>query len=112
MLLLFNWNDPQIKGWYPLKFFEYIAAQRSILAIGGSGDDVVKKLLYEIKAGIYCKTVEESKNALKELYSEYKQKGKTTYNGDIKKINKYNIREKAKQFAEILNRISKKDYGV
>jgi len=113
LLLLLNWEvsweDQREKGWCPLKIYAYLAAQRPILAIGGTGDDVVKKLLYEIKAGIYCKTVEDSKNALKELYLEYKQKGKVTYNGDIKKINKYNYREKAKQFVEILDRITQKD---
>jgi len=40
------------------------------------------------------------------LYSQYKLKGKTTYRGDIEKINKYSYREMAKKFAKILDGIA------
>lgn len=103
VLLLLNWNDEQGKGWYPLKVFEYLAAQRPILAIGGSGDDVVKKLLDETKAGVYCKDIGDIKSSLRRFYLEYKQEKKVSYRGDIKEINKYSYREMAKNFAEILN---------
>lgn len=103
MLLLLNWNDEQGKGWYPLKVFEYLAAQRPILAIGGSGDDVVKKLLDETKAGVYCKDISDIKSSLRRFYLEYKQEKKVSYRGDVKEINKYSYREMAKNFAEILN---------
>lgn len=104
LLLLLNWEDQRERGWYPLKIFEYLAAQRPILSIGGSGDDVVKDLLDETKAGIYCKTVEDIKEVLSKLYSEYKRKGKISYNGDTEKINKYSYREMARKFAEVLDR--------
>jgi len=103
VLLLLNWNDEQGKGWYPLKVFEYLAAQRPILAIGGSGDDVVKKLLDETKAGVYCKDIGDIKSSLRRFYLEYKQEKKVSYRGDVKEINKYSYREMAKNFAEILN---------
>lgn len=109
ILLLLNWEasweDQREKGWYPLKIFEYLAAQRPILAIGGSGDDVVKELLDETKAGMYAPTVEDIKSILGELYAEYKHKGKIGYNGDIEKINKYSYREMARKFAEVLDSI-------
>jgi hypothetical protein len=52
---------------------------------------------------MYCKTVEDVKSTIRELYSEYKHKGEITYNGDIEKINKYSYREKARKFAVVLD---------
>lgn len=103
LLLLLNWEDAREKGIYTVKIFEYLAAQRPILATGGFGNDVVEALLKETNSGTYCSTVEDIKNTLKELYSEYKFKGKVTYNGNIEKINKYSYREMARKFAEILD---------
>jgi hypothetical protein len=105
LLLLLNWENLQEKGVYPLKIFEYLAAQRPILATGGFGSDVVKKLLNETKAGVYCSKVEDIKNSLRKFYLEYKHNGKVRFNGDIEKINKYSHREMAKKFADILNRL-------
>lgn len=107
LLLLLDWHDPQERGAYSGKIFEYMAARRPILATGGS-DDVVSELLNETKAGICAPTVEDIKNALRELYAEYKLKGEITYNGKESKINKYTHREMARKFAEILNRMTRK----
>lgn len=112
LLLLLNWEDRQERGWYPLKIFEYLAAQRPILSIGGSGDDVVRELLDETKAGVYAKEVEDIKSILKELYLEYKRNGKISYNGDMKKINKYSYREMARKFAEVLDNLGKGRYNT
>ena len=108
LLLLLNWNNPRVRGWYPLKTFEYLAAQRPILAIGGFGNDVVERLLDETKGGIYAKEIGDIKSVLRELYSEYKQNGKISYNGDIEKINKYSHREMARKFAEVLDQVTLK----
>jgi len=106
LLLLLNWEDRRERGGYTLKIFEYLAAQRPILVTGGSGDDVVKELLDETKAGIYCQTVEDVRRTLRELYAEYKSRGKISYSGNIEKINRYSYREMARKFAEILNRLT------
>jgi glycosyltransferase involved in cell wall biosynthesis len=103
LLFLLNWEDQRGKGWHSLKIFEYMAAQRPILATGGLGNDAIKELLDETKAGIYCKTIEDIKSSLRELYTGYKLKGKISYNGDMAKINKYSHREMARKFAEVLD---------
>ena len=103
LLLLLNWEDPREKGVYPLKIFEYLAAQRPILATGGFDNDVVQALIDETNSGIYCSTIEDIKNTLRELYSQYKLNGKITYNGNMEKINEYSYREMARKFAEILD---------
>lgn len=105
LLLLLNWEDDSVKGWHPLKGFEYLAAQRPILAVGGSGDDVTKNLLDQTKAGAYCQTVEEVKRTLSEFYSKFKTTGKISYTGDITEISKYNHREMARKYAEVLDGI-------
>jgi glycosyltransferase involved in cell wall biosynthesis len=47
VLLLLLWNDPEHKGVYTGKLFEYIGARRPVLAVGEAGDvasDLVEKL--------------------------------------------------------------------
>ena len=101
LLLILTWEGLKKAG-YSLKIFEYLAAQRPILATG-LGNDMTKELLDETKSGMYAPTVKDIKNILRELYSEYKLKGKISYNGDMEKINKYSYREMARKFAEILD---------
>jgi len=108
LLLLLNWEDPLEKGTYTGKIFEYLAAQRPILATGGFGRDVVEELLAETNSGIYCSAVEEIKKAVRELYLEYQTKGKVAYHGIVEKIGKYSYREMAKNFAEILDNLTER----
>lgn len=105
LLLLLNWDDPQERGVYSGKIFEYLGARRPILATGGSRGDVVAGLLNETKAGICASTVEDIKNILKELYREYKLKGEIAYSGEEAKINKYSHREMARKFSGILDQL-------
>ena len=105
LLLLLNWEDPKEKGCYPLKIFEYLAAMRPIIATGGHGNDVVKELIDETKAGVYASSVDEIKDTLRKLYFEYKTKHYLTYHGDTAKINKYNYREMARKFTDIFNQV-------
>jgi len=102
ILLLLKWEDPRERGLISGKVFEYLAARRPILATGGT-DDVVKELLNETNTGIDAKTVEDIKSALRKLYTEYKLRGKISYQGNAEKINKYSYREMAKKFADVLN---------
>jgi glycosyltransferase involved in cell wall biosynthesis len=108
ILLLLNWEDPLVKGVIPGKIFEYFAAQRPLLVTGGFGNDVVEMLLKETNSGMYCSTIEDIKKALKEFYSEYKFKGRVTYNGNIEKINQYSYREMARKFANLLNNLAER----
>ncbi|MFC1908804.1 glycosyltransferase [Chloroflexota bacterium] len=105
LLLLLDWDDPQEKGVYPGKIFEYLAASRPILATGGVAGNVVSKLLDETKAGIHAPTVPDIKDALKELYHEYALNGKVGYQELEPEISKYSYREIAREFAEILNHL-------
>ena len=103
LLLLLDWDDPQEKGVYLGKTFEYLGAKRPILATGGSEDSVIAELLTETRAGLHAPDIEDAKEALKELYQEYKLKGAVAYKGEEAKINRYSHREMAGKFAEILD---------
>jgi len=108
VLLLLNWEDPRERGVYTGKVFEYLAAQRPILATGGFGSDIVKELLDETNSGIYCSTVKEVEKTLEGLYLEYKLKGEVTYSGIRGRINKYSYREMARKFAEIFDELTER----
>ena len=104
-LLIFYWSDKKEKGWYPLKLFEYLASNRPIIVTGGFGGDVVEELLNKTKAGVYCKTVKDIKEALIKFYSEYKQQGKVNNNANMNEINKYSHKKLAKNFSFVLNNL-------
>ncbi len=106
LLLLLDWEDPQEKGVYTGKIFEYLGARRPILAIGGVAGNVVDVLLGETKAGIHAPTVGHIKNTLEALYREYKLKGEIAYNGEESKLSKYTHREMVKKFADILDQLT------
>jgi len=103
LLLLFDWNDPKEKGVYPGKVFEYLAAGRPILAVGGAADNVIAELLSRTRAGIHAPAASDIESALERFYQEYRQNGKVSYHGDKSEINQYTYREMAGKFAKILN---------
>lgn len=103
LLLMFYWNDPRIRGWYPLKTFEYLAARRPMLVLGTPGEDVVTKLLHDTQGGVYCRTLQEVKNALASTFLEYELTGKVGYNGRLDRIAKYSYQETARQLASVLD---------
>jgi hypothetical protein len=102
LLLLLKWNDPGQRGAYLAKIFEYLAARRPVLAVGGF-PDVVDQLLNETRAGVSGQTGEEIKALLLPLYQEYRASGAAGYSGDEAEVNKYSHREMAKKFVEILD---------
>ncbi len=105
VVLLFNWEARMEKGVYPGKFFEYLSAQRPVLAAGGFHGDDMEELILKTKAGIYAVTVEEIENAILNFYHNYKNGKGVVYEGDLREINKYSYFEAAKKVANILNQI-------
>lgn len=104
LLLLLLWNNPQEVGVYTGKIFEYLAAGRPIIALGGPEKSVVKDLLNETKAGRYASFLEDLEAILSTYYLEYMRDGSIT---PIKKsaISKYSHQEMAKKFAAVLDRL-------
>ena len=106
ILLLLNWNAPQEKGVYTGKIFEYLAAKRPILALGGRAGDVVCDLLKKTGVGVQAGSVQVVADILKSWYLEYLTYGQVFYRGRHEQIIKYSHLEMAKKFAEVLNEVS------
>lgn len=100
LLLLIN-NSANAKGILTGKFFEYLAAQRPILAIGPE-DGEVAEVLRTTKAGVIVDFEDEIKTREKvlELYNHYKN-GNLTVSPES--IEKYSRKELTGQLATVLN---------
>ena len=107
LLLLLDWDDPEERGIYPGKIFEYLAAKRPVLATGGNQDGVVAGLLKSSGAGMWAGDTEAVIEALSQFYSEFKAQGKLVWRGKDSEVQKYSYREMAKKFAEVLDDITK-----
>ncbi|MEW6620594.1 MAG: glycosyltransferase [bacterium] len=112
VLLFFNWEDREKKGLSHLKFFEYLSAQRPILASGGFVGDEIEKILLKTKTGVFAPTVENITDALLNFYKEYKQSGKVFYYGRLNEVKKYSYYEAAKKFSIVLSRITKEHHEL
>jgi len=106
LLLLLLWDHPSEIGVYTGKIFEYLAAKRPILAIGGP-KGVVAELLEETSTGFFVSSVQDVKKVIKGYYEEYKLNCHVLYKGNISDIEKYNQKEMARKFAGILNNLLK-----
>lgn len=90
------------EGRIPLKFFEYLASGRTIIATGKKDTDL-SKLIQELKCGYYINYGEEHK--LKHiLQSEFKksQEGKSPLETDHKRFSK---QQQALQYVELFNKV-------
>jgi glycosyltransferase involved in cell wall biosynthesis len=105
ILLYFQFENFEHRGVYCAKIYEYLAAKRPILGMGGQ-KDVVAELLEQTKAGVHVIDKAELKKVLVEYYTEFIETGKVSYHGISEEINKYSYVEMARKFADILNEIS------
>jgi len=103
ILLLLQWNDPREAGICPGKVFEYLAARRPILALGGVRGGVVAQLLEETGAGVHVSSEEDLRYLLVQWYNAYKAHGYVPYTGCEEVIAKYSHREMARRFASVLD---------
>ncbi len=105
LLLLLNWNDPNEKGVYTGKVFEYLSAKRPIIAIGGYGDGVVDELLEDTDAGTSLREVNDIKNVINQYYTQFKANGKVQYKGIPEEINKFSHVGMAEKFSEVFSNV-------
>ncbi len=104
VLLLIEMDTPETKAIIPGKIFEYLAATRSIIALGPKGSDVAS-IINETQSGSYFLYTEKEKLKSKILlnYNDFKV-GKLQINS--KNISKYSRRELTKKMSELLVKIS------
>jgi glycosyltransferase involved in cell wall biosynthesis len=109
-LLLLNGTEAENFGVYTGKVFEYLAAQRPILYLGGVENDVISRLLQETNTGVRAQNIQEVKNVIRKWYSQFLKEGAVSYEGKMQKINKYSHREMARKFADLLEEVSSKNH--
>lgn len=106
LLLIVTGDNSAEKGMHTAKIFEYMAAQRPILAIGQAASDAIAELLKGTRAGVHASDPEDLKQVLLQWYREYNEKGRVGYQGCKDKIMKYSHKEMARKFAQILTTVS------
>lgn len=104
ILLSIQWDHPMERMVCPGKIFEYLGAQRPILAYGGPVDSVVGSILDRTHAGLKVSSTDEIERYLQEKYIEYEEKGEVNYHGNQKEIDKFHHKEMAKHFAKVLDK--------
>ena len=102
VLLVLPWSDPSETGHHSAKLFEYFAAARPILAVGGSLG-VLTQALQETRAGVHAISREQVREFLLTSYGEFKKSGCVSYSGDRQAIERYSHPEMARSFAQVLN---------
>ncbi|MFA5386121.1 MAG: hypothetical protein WC297_00345 [Candidatus Paceibacterota bacterium] len=107
VLFFIGWGDKTYKdeGNFTGKIFEYFAARRPILMIGGPENELIKKLVEKTGAGISAIEVEAIKTVILKFYYDYKQTGSVCYDGDIKLVDEFSYEVSAKKIVGLLDEL-------
>lgn len=101
-LLHLGFPDPAMAGYYSLKVFEYLQAQRPFLALGRAGG-IVDRLLRECGVGRVLETADEVAAQLVAWRDELAATGTLSYHGHRDAILRYHFRQLAGAFARALD---------
>jgi len=104
VLLFLMYQDPNEVGAVSSKIFEYLAAMRPILAVGGYSD-TPSDLITQTGYGVWAPSVKDVENELEKSYKEYKDNGKVTFHANSSVIDKYNRLELTRKFSEIFENL-------
>jgi hypothetical protein len=102
VLLLLHWGGERERGVYTGKIFEYLAARRPILMIGG-GDGVLTELIEQTSAGVHATDKPSLERALLEAWREFTRNGVVAWNGRDDVIDRLSHRRMAREFARLLD---------
>lgn len=103
LLLILESPEEIMKGVATGKIFEYLAAEKPILAIGPKGG-AIDRILEETKGGVLFEREEDLKDFLKRFFSDFK-KEELLYAPDKEKIKRYSRRYLTGKLAEAMERV-------
>ena len=104
VLLLLHWGGAREEGVYTGKIFEYLAARRPVLLIGG-GAGVLSDLLDETGAGVHVTEGASLERQLDAWWQEFAAHGSVAWRGRDELIEPYSHRRMARQFAALLDEV-------
>lgn len=103
-LLLLHWGGPREAGVVTAKVFEYLAARRPILVLGG-GPGALRDLLDDTRAGLQVTSAGRLENQLSSWWEEFERTGTLTWHGDPKRIERYSHIRMAREFAAVFETV-------
>ena len=104
ILLLFAASGKEAGGSIPLKTYDYCAARRPILSVGGNQNrelDLVNDLLSTTNAGTQCMNGDDVYSYLKLAWEQYLDNGIVTYNGEESKVRVLDSTHMASKFEDV-----------
>ncbi|HEX8747025.1 MAG TPA: glycosyltransferase [Pyrinomonadaceae bacterium] len=105
VLLLLLWNDPEHKGVYTGKLFEYIGARRPILAVGNPGD-VAAELIQSRGLGVVSNDVNQILDHLRGWIKRKRETGRITFSGE-REVTEFSREEQTRVLEQYLSRLIK-----
>lgn len=111
LLLALPWSNPRETGHHSAKLFEYLAAKRPVLAVGGTRG-VLTDSLEQTRAGLHATSKAQVREFLLAAYADYKKQGQVSYSGDNQAIEQYSHPEMARSFAQVLDGVALKRKSV
>ena len=99
-LLLLHWGGPREAGVVTAKVFEYLAARRPILVLGG-GPGTLRDLLDDTGAGLQITSVDRLEDQLSAWWEEFEHTGTVAWKGDPARIERYSHIRMAREFASV-----------
>jgi len=105
LLLLLHWGGDAERGVYTGKIFEYLAARRPVLVVGG-GPGVLADLVAETGAGVQVSDRAALTEQLVRRWREFESTGTVAYAGREKKIAAYSHERMAREFAWVLDSVA------
>jgi glycosyltransferase involved in cell wall biosynthesis len=93
-----------VKGWYPVKLFEYFSWNRPILLVP-SDADVMESFIRETKSGYICNSSDSCIQTLLKLIELKKENGYIPLERDTKASKKYSRHYQTQQLGTYLNKL-------
>jgi glycosyltransferase involved in cell wall biosynthesis len=105
LLLVLGSTDPRAAGDVTTKVYEYLAAERPVLAVAARGG-ALDRLLAETRGGIVASTPEEVAAALLHWARLHGGRGAIPWDGDRQLVARYDRRVAAAAFARLLDAVT------